>query len=161
MRSIYLLLALPILSTSALRTLHHNLTLPHHNFNITEPPSIFCYPEEIEHGHAVSSDLCLPVTRKIMTMRRAERPTTWYTYDMPRRIRERGTPCVVTLNAYDPRGGWDVFSLRVVGLKAVEILELCGKGEGNVGWGGRATVGKEELFWVSVDNGLGHGLAES
>ena len=68
---------------------------------------------------------------------------------------------MVTLDTSRPRGGEDVFSLRVVGLKVVEILERCGKGEGNVGWGGRAIVGKEEIFWVSVENRLVHGLAES
>ena len=136
-----------------------NLTVTTTSFhNLTEPPPVHCYDSEPPHDFPVNPEVCLPVTRQILTMRGAERPSPHNTGNMPLIIEKRGTPCVVTLNAYNPRGGEDVFSIRVVGLKAVEILETCGEGVAKVGYGGRGTVGLRELFWVGVEWGWETGV---
>lgn len=48
---------------------------------------------------------------------------------------------MVTLGAYSESGEDDVFSFRVVALKAVEVLETCGEGTGQIGYGGVVSVG--------------------
>lgn len=99
----------------------------------------------------------MPVTRKIMRTRNSERPTVHYSSDAPRRFTEQGTPCVVTLGAYSETGEHDVFSFRVVALKAVEILDECVEGTGKLGYGGVATVGPRGKFWVKVESGVVNG----
>lgn len=61
---------------------------------------------------------------------------------------------MVILGAYSETGEDDVFSFRVVALKAVEILDECGKGIGQSGYGGVATVGPRGKFWVQVESGM-------
>lgn len=81
---------------------------------------------------------------------------------MPVRWTATGTPCTVTLGAYGARAGdVDIFNLRVIGLRAVEIQDYCGVGEGRISFGGRAPIGGRDLFWVEVDSGLavGRGVA--
>lgn len=86
--------------------------------------------------------------------RHSERARPFNTVNAPWRFTATGTPCAVVLGAYDERGGEDVFSFRVVALKAVEIIEECGHGEGKIGFGGIGAVGQKNLFWVKVDSGL-------
>lgn len=62
---------------------------------------------------------------------------------------------MVILGAYDERREGDVFSLRLVALKAVEILETCGEGIRKVGYGGMVSVGPKAKFRVKVDSGVG------
>jgi len=64
---------------------------------------------------------------------------------------------VVTLGAYSQTGEDDVFSFRVVALKAVKVLEDCGEGVRKVGYGGAVTVGPRGKFWVQVESGVGTG----
>lgn len=64
---------------------------------------------------------------------------------------------MVTLGAYSETGEHDVFSFRVVALKAVEILEDCGEGIGKLGYGGVVTVGPRGKFWVQVESGVVNG----
>jgi len=59
---------------------------------------------------------------------------------------------VVTLGSYSERGEEDVFSFRVVALKAVEVLETCGEGIRKDGYGGIVSVGPRGKFWVQVES---------
>lgn len=64
---------------------------------------------------------------------------------------------MVTLGAYSETGEGDIFSFRVVALKAVEVLDDCGEGTGKIGYGGVVVVGPREKFWVKVESVLGIG----
>ena len=66
-------------------------------------------------------------------------------------FKAENTPCEVMLVASSESAS-DKFSLRVVGLKAVEILEGCGEGTGKSSWGGEDIIGPKELFRVIVVN---------
>jgi len=61
---------------------------------------------------------------------------------------------VITLGAYSESGEDDVFSFRVVALKAVEVLDTCGEGTGQIGYGGVVSVGLRGNFWVQVESGV-------
>jgi len=139
---------------TALCSLHPtNLTFPKHP---TEPPPwVHCFDPASPTAFPISESLCMPVTRKIMRTRRSELPSTHNPANAPWRFTERGTPCVVILGAYDERREGDVFSLRLVALKAVEILETCGEGIRKVGYGGMVSVGPKAKFRVKVDSGVG------
>jgi len=152
-RITFVLLLLHLLPT-ALSSFHPtNLTLPSYP---TEPsPWVHCFDPASPTAFPISERVCMPVTRKIMRTRNSERPTSHSPADAPWRFTERGTPCVITLGAYSESGEDDVFSFRVVALKAVEVLETCGEGTGQIGYGGVVSVGPRGNFWVHVESRVG------
>lgn len=124
-------------------------TAPHDGI-LTDPNPFTCYDPSYR-SQRVSLQDCIPVTRKIITRRHAELPVNVRGTACPMTFRAENTPCEVMLVASSEAAN-DKFSLRVVGLKAVQILEDCGKGPGKSSWGGEDIIGPKELFRVIVVN---------
>ena len=153
------MLSLYVLSLAALASLSLssliipiNLTStpPHHDATLMDAKSMTCF-ERSAGSQLVFLHDCIAVTRKIITARRSEFARTVRGADCPMSFRVEDVPCQVLLAA-DSDIAVDNFSLRVVGLKAVEILEECGRGTGKASWGGTDVVGAKGLFHVIVTN---------
>lgn len=103
-----------------------------------------CYNED-ERMIPVNIQSCLPVTRKMIRMRRSEQMRVFKGSNCPITITDYGTACTITLES-DSFGDEDRFSFRAVALMAYSILEICER----PGLGGRARFGNEG-FSVRVD----------
>lgn len=127
-----------------------NITSPAHDGILADSGTSTCY--DFSRGaRVVSLNDCIPVTRKILTRRRAEFPVTVRGTACPMTFRAENSPCEVMLAASSESAS-DVFSLRVLGLKAVQILEDCGRGEAKASYGGEDLIGPKGLFRVVVVN---------
>ena len=111
---------------------------------LEEPPKAVCYAED-ERAIPVNIQNCLPVTRKIIRMRRSELRRLFKGSYCPIIINEYGTACTITLES-DSFSDEDLFSFRVVALLAYSILEACE----TPGLGGEAGLGTKG-FRVRVD----------
>ena len=103
-----------------------------------------CYNEG-ERDIPVNIHNCLPVTRKIIRMRRSEQMRDFQGSDCPIAITDYGTACTVTLSSQSTADE-DRFSFRAVAMLAYSILEMCE----TPGYGGELNLGTKG-FKVSVD----------
>ena len=103
-----------------------------------------CYNED-ERSIPVNIHNCLPVTRKIIRMRRSEQMRDFEGSDCPIVITDYGTACTVTLSSQSTTDE-DRFSFRAVAILAYSILEMCE----TPGYGGESSLGTKG-FKVSID----------
>ena len=116
----------------------------HTSSGLGEPQKRICYNEE-ERTIPVNIQNCLPVTRKMIRMRRSEQLRIFKGSSCPIAITDYGTACTITLES-DSMSDEDYFSFRAVALEAYSILEICQ----TPGLGGRARLGTKG-FRVKVD----------
>ena len=116
-----------------------------HTFSgLGDPQKRICYNEE-ERIIPVSVQNCLPVTRKMIRMRRSEQLRIFEGSNCPIAVTDYGTACTITLES-ETTSDEDYFSFRAVALEAYSILETCQ----TPGLGGRARLGTKG-FRVKVD----------
>ena len=116
-----------------------------HTFaGLGEPQKRICYNEE-ERTIPVNVENCLPVTRKMIRMRRSEQLRIFKGSSCPIAVTDPGTACTITLES-DSTSDEDYFSFRAVALEAYSILEICQ----TPGLGGKAPLGTKG-FRVNVD----------
>ena len=116
-----------------------------HTFSdLGDPKKRICYNEE-ERTIPVNVQNCLPVTRKMIRMRRSEQLRIFKGSSCPIAVTNYGTACTITLES-DSMSDEDYFSFRAVALEAYSILEACQ----TPGLGGRAPLGTQG-FQVKVD----------
>ena len=111
---------------------------------LDEPRERLCYTEN-ERSVPANVYNCLPITRKMIRMRRSEQLRLFKGSDCPIVIRDYGTACTVTLQS-NSASNEDHFSFRAVALMADWILKTCE----TPGFGGKAPLGTEG-FDVKVD----------
>ena len=111
---------------------------------LPDPQKCICYDEE-ERTIPVNVQNCLPVTRKMIRMRRSEQLRLFKGSSCPIAVTDYGTACTITLES-DSMSDEDYFSFRAVALEAYTILETCQ----TPGLGGRAPIGTKG-FRVKVD----------
>ena len=109
-----------------------------------DPEKRICYNEE-ERTIPVNVQNCLPVTRKMIRMRRSEQLRIFKGSNCPIAVTDYGTACTITLES-DSVSDEDYFSFRAVALEAYSILETCQ----TPGLGGRSRLGTKG-FQVKVD----------
>ena len=154
MLSIYVLFLAALASvgvSSLIIPINITSTAPQHDTTtVMDARSMTCF------GHTIGSQLvflhdCIAVTRKMITSRRSAFARTIHGTDCPMSFKVGEVPCEILLAA-SSEVAVDKFSLRVVALKAVAILEACGHGSGKASWGGMDDVGPKGLFRVMVTN---------
>ena len=134
----------PSLANTNATGAHMATDVQHAESVLREHQRRICYNED-ERSIPVNIHNCLPVTRKIIRMRRSEQMRDFEGSDCPIAITDYGTACTITLSSQSTNDE-DRFSFRAVAVLAYSILEMCE----TPGYGGELSLGTNG-FRVSID----------